>query len=94
MTTVALFTVYLDDSADKGQKSVMVAGGLLAAYKVWREFTKKWKTALRRDQIDYFKSSEYYSLSGQFERFRDDDLYPIPKERLTKPFKYLECRFC
>jgi hypothetical protein len=37
------------------------------------------KSDLKRDGVKYFRSTEYYSLTGEFARFRDPEQYPKPQ---------------
>jgi hypothetical protein len=76
-----LYRGYIDDSADKRQLVAVVAGAIVAKHGEWTKFRTAWKRELTSWGIDYFKSSEYYSLSGQFERFRDKAKYPAPLGR-------------
>jgi hypothetical protein len=74
-----LYSVYIDDSADEKQQILMVAGALIGTIKQWGEVRSQWKRRLKRDGLDYFKSSEYSTLHGQFAVFRDPVKYPKPK---------------
>lgn len=76
-----LFRAYIDDSADKRQKTVMVAGALVATHREWTDFSVEWKKQLRVAGLKYFRSTEYYSLTGEFARFRDRSKYPPPLGR-------------
>lgn len=76
-----LYRTYIDDSADQRQEFVMVAGALMGTDKQWGEFSRKWKMCLRRHGLEYFRSSEYNSLTKQFERFHDEKTYPKPTGR-------------
>jgi hypothetical protein len=76
-----LYRTYIDDSADQKQEIVMVAGALIGTQKQWNELRRKWDVCLRHHRLRYFRSSDYNSLSGEFEIFRDDVKYPKPKGR-------------
>lgn len=39
--------------------------------KLWARFRKSWDRSLKDEGVEYFKTSEYKTLSGQFSRFRD-----------------------
>jgi hypothetical protein len=73
-----LIKVYIDDSKDEMQERVAVAGAFLGFHKNWSTLRKRWKRRLKKDGLEYFRSSEYYSLRGEFERFRDNVKYPKP----------------
>jgi hypothetical protein len=38
----------------------------------------QWQRRLKHDGLAYFRSTEYYSLRGQFARYRDTVKYPKP----------------
>lgn len=76
-----LYRTFIDDSADQKQEFVMVAGALMGTDKQWGEFSRKWKMSLKRNGLRYFRSSEYNSLGGEFQVFRDDVKYPKPTGR-------------
>lgn len=81
-----LLRTYVDDSSDEKQEQVVVAGAFVGWYHQWNALQLAWKRRLKREPIDYFRSTEYYSLRGQFERYRDPVKYPKPKgsEAATK----------
>jgi hypothetical protein len=70
---------YIDDSADEKHKTVAVAGAFLGNHKQWKKLVREWRARLRGEGIRYFRSTEYYSLRGEFERYRDPVKYPKPK---------------
>lgn len=74
-----LLRVYVDDSADEKKEKAITAGAFIAPKKHWEQFTKYWRKRLQRDGLKYFRSTEYYSLRGEFERYRDPVKYPKPK---------------
>ena len=76
-----LYRTFIDDSADQKQEIVMVAGALMGGQKRCNELGRKWTACLKRHHIRYFRSSDYNSLSGEFEIFRDDLKYPRPAGR-------------
>jgi hypothetical protein len=73
-----LLKAYIDDSKDERQERLAVAGAFLGFHKNWSALRKKWKKRLKKDGLEYFRSTEYYSLRGQFERYRDPIKYPKP----------------
>jgi hypothetical protein len=72
---------YIDDSADQKQETIAVAGAFLGEWKQWQKLVSPWRKRLKAAEMEYFKYSDYQSLHGQFVRFRDKELYPIPKGR-------------
>lgn len=80
---IMLFRAYIDDSSDERQESVMVAGVLIGTHRQWMKLRKNWNLRLKRDGLDYFRSTEYNSLRGQFFKFRDAVKYPKPKGSQT-----------
>ncbi len=74
-----LYRGFVEDSADEKKEIAVVAGGLLASHATWTPFPGPWKARLRQDGLDYFRSSDYSALSGEFAKFRDPDKYPKPK---------------
>lgn len=74
-----LLRVYIDDSADQKREKAVVAGAWVGKFGQWSELSKLWRRRLKRDGLAYFRSTEYYSLRGEFERYRDPVRYPKPK---------------
>ena len=75
-----VYECYLDDSKDKNQSKLMVSAGFLGSKADWASLRSQWKAVLKRHGMEYFKSSEYNWLSGQFEQYRTS-AYPKPKGR-------------
>lgn len=75
-----VYTCFLDDSKDKNQTKLMVSAGFFGAKHDWESLRVAWKRVLMTHGMQYFKSSEYYRLDGEFGHFRTDD-YPVPKGR-------------
>src|ERR1039458_9708953 len=76
---VMLYRAYIDDSSDGKHQVVMVAGAIVGTHQQWMKLRKKWKKRLKQDGLDYFRSSEYRSLRGQFQKFCNPIKYPIPR---------------
>jgi hypothetical protein len=74
-----VYRCFLDDSKDKGQKRIMVSAGFFANKDDWGTFRLGWRKVLGAHELEYFKSSEYYSLTGQFSRFGQKNI-PSPKD--------------
>ena len=73
-----LLKVYIDDSADQQQQEVVLAGAFIGRFGQWSRVKTKWRRALKRENIGYFKSSEYKVLDGEFRKYRDPVKYPKP----------------
>ena len=61
---------YLDDSKDRGAHRVMVSAGFYATQPAWASFRTDWNKTLAKHNLNYFKSSECHSVSGEFAQFR------------------------
>lgn len=75
-----IYNCFLDDSKDKNQTKLMVSAGFFGTKDDWGDLRARWSGVLKRHGLDYFKSSEYYSLTGQFKEFRTNK-YPPPTGR-------------
>ncbi len=74
-----LFQVCIDDSWDGLKEKAVVAGGFIGFSKQWTDLKTKWMRRLKQGGLKYFRSTEYYSLTGEFARYRDPIKYPKPK---------------
>src|SRR6185437_12867071 len=83
LTRCSLFAmilrVFVDDSADEKHEKAAVAGAFIGPLRYWEQLSKDWRKKLRQDGLSYFRSTEYYSLRGEFERYRDRVNYPKPR---------------
>ena len=75
-----IFTSFLDDSKDANQSKMFVSAGFLGDKDDWGSLRAQWDRVLRESEIEYFKSSEYNHLDGEFARFRTA-AYPPPSGR-------------
>ena len=75
---VGVYKCFMDDSKDSRQAKMLVCAGWIGERSDWFDFCRKWNKRLASEGIDYFKTSEYKMLRGQFERFRK---FPIPEGR-------------
>lgn len=73
-----LLRVYVDDSSDERQEKAVVAGAFVGTAKQWSGLKLSWQRRLKQDGLRYFRSTEYYSLRGEFARYRDSVKYPKP----------------
>jgi Protein of unknown function (DUF3800) len=63
-------TAYVDDSGSGGDSRYYILGGYLSAVPEWESFTQEWCAELKaKPAIDYFKSVEAESMTGQFASF-------------------------
>jgi hypothetical protein len=75
-----VYQCFLDDSKDQNQSQMVISAGFFATKEDWGRLRSAWTTALRKEGIDYFKTSEYKMLEGQFKQFKTA-AYPPPKGR-------------
>ena len=74
-----LLKVFIDESADEKQKKAVAVGAFIGTSKQWSSLKIKWFRRLALEGIQYFRSTEYYSLRGQFQKFRDPVKCPKPE---------------
>ena len=67
---MGIYKCFMDDSKDSQQSTMLVCAGWIGERKEWLDFCGRWTKRLHADGLDYFKTSEYKMLRGQFERFR------------------------
>jgi hypothetical protein len=75
-----VFPCFLDDSKDKNQSEVFICAGFIGSQTDWGNLRSQWAATLRKHELQYFKSSEYKMLKGEFARFQGSD-YPSPSGR-------------
>ena len=61
---------FLDESSDRQQEHVFCVAGLLANRIIYRPLEVKWVERLRKDGIEYFRSSDCKSVRGAFVHLR------------------------
>jgi Protein of unknown function (DUF3800) len=83
VATVMLIVSYIDDSADGNRDRVVLAGCFMSTPEEWEKLAVRWRERLSRDGLNYFRSTEYYSFRGEFERFCDPISYPKPEGKLA-----------
>jgi len=74
-----LLRTFIDDSWDQTREFAVTAGAYVGYSDQWRKLRDAWKKRLKQAGIRYFRSTEYYSLQGEFLKFRDPVQYPKPK---------------
>jgi hypothetical protein len=65
-----IYHAFLDDSHDRGAKRIWVSAGFCGTRDRWAAFRTDWRQKLKEHRLCYFKSSECYSVSGQFAKLR------------------------
>ena len=75
-----VFHCFLDDSKDQIQSKVFVSAGFFGSLDHWQQVRLAWGKCLKENGLEYFKTSEYKSLTGQFSKFKTAD-YPPPRGR-------------
>jgi hypothetical protein len=75
-----VFQCFLDDSKDQDQSKVFVSAGFISTLVGWKELRSAWSKCLKENGQEYFKTSEYKMLNGQFARFKTA-AYPPPNGR-------------
>jgi Protein of unknown function (DUF3800) len=75
-----VYQYFLDDSKDQNQSQMVISAGFYGTKEDWGKLRGTWITCLKRDGLEYFKTSEYKMLDGQFRKFKTS-AYPPPKGR-------------
>lgn len=75
-----VYNCFLDDSKDQTQQRMIISAGFFAPEKAWLPLRLAWNKCLRDHGLEYFKTSEWRGLSGQFQKYKAAD-YPIPTGR-------------
>ena len=75
---LAMLRAFIDDSWDGRREVAVTAGCYIGYYSEWRKLRDAWRKRLKADGLEYFRSTEYYSLQGEFLRFRDPVRFPKP----------------
>jgi hypothetical protein len=75
-----VYHCFLDDSKDQNQRRLLVSAGFLGTKNDWHHLRIAWKKRLKKDGLEYFKTSEYKMLDGEFSKFKTA-AYPPPTGR-------------
>lgn len=67
---VGIYKCFMDDSKDANQSQMFVCAGWVGERTDWLHFIPRWNKRLAKDGLDYYKTSEYKMLTGQFAVFR------------------------
>lgn len=73
-----LYQCFLDDSKDQHQQKLVISAGFYGDKDSWHGVRRSWRKCLRKHDIEYFKTSEYKMLRGQFASLRT---FPTPQGR-------------
>lgn len=77
MLSVDIFEAALDESSDQKCETIFVAAGFIGLEDCWKDVERRWLEVLKKHGMQYFKSKEWKSLTGQFRKFRSN-AYPKP----------------
>jgi len=75
-----VFQCFLDDSKDQFRDKVFVSAGFFGRREDWKRLRSSWRKCLNHNEIEYFKTSEYKMLEGEFAKFKTA-AYPPPSGR-------------
>jgi hypothetical protein len=75
-----IYNCFVDDSKDQNQSQMVVSAGFFGTQDDWGALRIAWKKRLSEDGLEYFKTSEFKMLNGQFAKFKTSD-YPPPTGR-------------
>ena len=75
-----IYQCFLDDSKDGNQSQMVISAGFYGTKDDWGKLRAAWARRLKEDGLEYFKTSEYKMLEGQFAKFRTA-AYPKPTGR-------------
>jgi hypothetical protein len=75
-----VYSCFLDDSKDALRSKMFVSAGFFGDKDDWKNLRVAWSACLKRNNIAYYKASEYNRLEGEFARFRTAQ-YPRPTGR-------------
>jgi hypothetical protein len=73
-----VYQCFLDDSSDQTQSEIFVSAGFFGWVGDWNRFRVEWHDCLTNNNLNYYKTSEWKRLEGQFSQFRQ---YKKPEGR-------------
>src|SRR5882672_128172 len=76
-----VYDAFIDDSRDRLAEKVVVSGIFIGDKDRWSFLRSEWNKILKPHGMQYFKSSEFYGLRGEFQQFQSKSKYPPPKGR-------------
>jgi hypothetical protein len=59
-------TVAFDASGDESSQLIMVVAGFMSSAKDWEDFSIKWVSRLKEDDLTYMHMKEFAHSAGQF----------------------------
>ncbi len=59
----------MDESADGQRKKVFVVGGFIGTKEHWVDVEGAWESRVKRDGLDYFRTSDCIKLTKEFEKW-------------------------
>lgn len=65
-----VYECFLDDSKDERQRFSYVCAGFYGSRAYWKRFRLAWDDVLKGAGLNYYKTSEFKGLTGQFQEFR------------------------
>jgi hypothetical protein len=74
--SLAVLRAYMDESGDKGWKTVFAVGAVIGTDEKWDWLIPEWDKVLKAAHIRYFKSSECGAVDGEFRKYRKDENKP------------------
>ena len=66
-----MLAFYMDESADQRQERIFSVSGVLADMDLWCEFDGEWRARLKHDEVQYFRTSDYFAMEGEFRKMAD-----------------------
>jgi len=63
---ICVLAFYMDDSADRKQERIYVVAGFLGRTDVWFEAERHWEKRVKSTGLDYFRTNECLTLTGEF----------------------------
>ncbi len=65
-TKLPVFSISIDDSTDGLRKKIFVVAGFLGDSQDWFEVERLWEKRVEDEGLLYFRATECFSLTGQF----------------------------
>jgi hypothetical protein len=61
-----VFSISVDDSTDGQREKIFVVAGFLGDSQDWFEVERLWEKRVKEDGLSYFRATECFGLTGQF----------------------------
>lgn len=78
-----MLKAFIDDSWDGSREVAVTAACYIGNYSEWRKLREAWHKELKRTDIEFFRSADYYGMWGEFKKFRDP-VNPKGKEAASR----------